>query len=102
MGIILMHEPPHPGGILRRMYLEPLGVSVTDASQTLKISRKQLSLLLNGHSGVSPIMALRLSQAFDTTPELWINLQCQYELWLARKSFREEIPSLRKELVVSR
>ena len=99
---MLMHEPPHPGGILKRMYLEPLGVSVTDASQTLKISRKQLSLLVNGHSGVSPVMALRLSQAFETTPELWINLQRQYDLWLAMKSFREEIPSLRKESAVSR
>ncbi len=97
MGMMIMHNPPHPGQILKRMYLEPLEVSVTDAAKVLKISRKQLSLLLNGHSGVSPVMAMRLSQALGTTPELWINLQRQFDLWLARKSFREKIPSLRKD-----
>ena len=70
-----MHKPTHPGEILRELYLSPLNLSVTDASQALGVSRKTLSELLNGKSGVSTTMSLRLSKAFNTTPELWLNLQ---------------------------
>ena len=63
-----MHNPPHPGEIIRDLYLEPLGLSVTDAASALGVSRKTLSSILNGRSGISPEMALRLSKAFSTTP----------------------------------
>jgi len=80
-----MHNPPHPGEIIRDLCLEPLGLSVTDAASALGVSRKTLSSILNGRSGISPEMALRLSKAFNTTPESWLNQQVQYDLWKARK-----------------
>ena len=83
---IQMHNPPHPGEILREFCLEPLDLSVTDAAEALGISRKTLSSILNGRSGISPEMAIRLSKAFDTTPESWLNQQQQYDLWRAMRS----------------
>jgi addiction module HigA family antidote len=82
---IQMHNPPHPGEILRGLCLEPLSLSVTDAAKALGVSRKTLSAVLNGRAGISPEMAVRLSIAFDTTAESWLNQQVQYDLWLAEK-----------------
>ena len=79
------HNPPHPGEVLRELYVTPLNLTVTKAAEGLGVTRKTLSDLLNGRAGISPAMALRLSRAFDTTPESWLNLQQQYELWQARK-----------------
>lgn len=76
-----MHNPPHPGEILRELYLEPLNLSVTDVAKGLGITRKSLSEVLNKHAGISTSMALRLAEAFDTTPEFWLNLQQEYNLW---------------------
>ena len=81
-----MHNPPHPGEVIRDLCLEPLELSVTEAADGLGISRKTLSAILNGHAGISPEMALRLSIAFDTSPESWLNQQTQYDLWRAKKS----------------
>ena len=80
-----MHNPPHPGEILRELCLEPLEISITKAAEGLGVSRKTLSAILNGRAGISPEMALRLSMAFDTTPESWLNQQSQYDLWVASK-----------------
>ena len=80
-----MHNPPHPGEIIRDLCLEPLGLSVTDAAEALGVSRKTLSSILNGRSGISPEMALRLSKAFNTSPESWLNQQVQYDLWRVKK-----------------
>lgn len=76
-------KPTHPGQVLKNLYMEPLGLSQTDAADNLGIARKTLSMLLNGHQGVSAEMALRLAKAFNTTPELWLNMQCNYDLWNA-------------------
>lgn len=84
-----MHNPPHPGEVLRELCLVPLELSVTDAAKALGVSRKTLSGVLNGRSGISPEMALRLSMAFDTTPESWLNQQVQYDLWVARKTHKK-------------
>ena len=81
-----MHNPPHPGEILRELCLEPLGLSVTRAAEALGVSRKTLSAILNGRSGISPEMAIRLSKAFGTSAESWLNQQVQYDLWVAEKS----------------
>lgn len=81
-----MHNPPHPGEILKALCLEPLGVSVTDAAAALGVSRKTLSSILNGRAGISPEMAVRLSIAFDTTAESWLNQQTQFDLWHAEQS----------------
>ncbi len=77
--------PSHPGGILKRQYLEPLELSVADLARTLGVSRKTVSKIVNERGSVSADMALRLSQAFGTTPELWLNLQQNYDLWHAAK-----------------
>lgn len=89
-----MHNPPHPGEILRADYLEPLGLSVTKASTALGVTRKTLSTILNERAGISPAMAHRLSKALDTTPELWVNLQTQYDLWQARETDLREVQRL--------
>ena len=88
-----MHNPPHPGEVLRELCLEPLGLSVSEAARALGVSRKTLSAILNGRAGISPEMAVRLSIALGTSAESWLNQQTQYDLWLAekrRKSLRVE------------
>ena len=77
-----MHNPPHPGEILRDLCLEPLGITVTETAEALGVSRKTLSAILNGRAGISPEMAVRLSIAFGTTAESWLTQQTQYDLWL--------------------
>jgi addiction module HigA family antidote len=73
-------EPSHPGGLLKRRYLEPLSLTVSGPAGTLGVSRKTLSKIVNERGDVTPDMALRLSKAFTTTPELWPNLQRNYDL----------------------
>ncbi len=86
---MLMHNPPHPGEILRTLCLEPLGLSVTEAAQALGVSRKTLSSLLNGRTGISPEMAIRLSIAFGTSAESWMRQQAHFDLWHAEQRRRE-------------
>ena len=81
-----MHQPPHPGEILRKLCLAPLELSVTEAADSLGVSRNTLSAILNGRAGISPEMAIRLSIAFDTTAESWLHQQMQHDLWLAERS----------------
>lgn len=80
-----MHNPPHPGEILRELCLEPLELTVTEAAKALGVSRKTLSAILNGRAGISPEMAVRLSIAFGTSSESWLNQQVQYDLWQAEQ-----------------
>jgi addiction module HigA family antidote len=81
-----MHNPPHPGEVLRQLCLEPTSLTVTDAARSLGVSRKALSSIVNGHTGISPEMAIRLSIAFNTSAESWLNQQLQYDLWHAEKN----------------
>ena len=83
---MLMHDPPHPGAFIRRQCLEPLGLTVTAAAKGLAVSRNTLSLLLNGRLGISPEMAIRLSEAFGGSPESWLQQQLQYDLWHAQQN----------------
>jgi addiction module HigA family antidote len=80
-----MHNPPHPGEVIQSLCLEPLGITVTQAAEALGVSRKTLSAILNGRAGISPEMAIRLSIAFNTTAESWMNQQTQYDLWHAEQ-----------------
>jgi addiction module HigA family antidote len=75
--------PSHPGGILKRQYLTPLKLSVSELAETLGVSRKTVSKIVNEHGSISADMALRLSRAFNTTPQLWLTLQQNYDLWHA-------------------
>ena len=86
---MLMHNPPHPGAVLKELCLEPLGLTVTEAAKGLGVSRKTLSIILNGKSGISPEMAVRLSIAFNTSSESWLNQQSQYDLWQAEQHSKE-------------
>ena len=83
---MLQFNPPHPGEILKTDYLEPLELTVTNVADGIGIARKNLSAIINGRAGISSEMALRLSEAFNTSPELWLNLQANYDLWKARNS----------------
>lgn len=78
-------KPTHPGIIIKEDYLEPLSISIKDMAANLGISRKTLSKIVNSRGSVTPEMALRLSRAFDTTPDIWMNLQKKYDLWNAEK-----------------
>lgn len=82
---MLMHDPPHPGELIRDICLAPLGLTVTEAAAGLGVTRKTLSSLLNGHSCVTPVMAIRLSKAFGGSPESWLNHQMQFDLWHAQQ-----------------
>ena len=84
-----MHNPPHPGLIIKELCLEPLGITVTDAAKALGVSRKTLSSIINGKAGISPEMAVRLSIAFNTSSESWMNQQSQYDLWQAEQHRNE-------------
>ena len=91
---MLMHNPPHPGEVLKELCIEPLNLTVTDAAKALGVSRKTLSTVIHGRAGISPEMASRLSIAFDTSAESWLRQQSQYDLWQAEQH--------RSELVVKR
>ncbi|XOV83673.1 MAG: HigA family addiction module antitoxin [bacterium] len=81
-----MHNPPHPGEVLKALCIEPLELTVTKTAEALGVSRKTLSAILNGRAGISPEMAIRLGKAFNTSAESWLNQQLQYDLWQAKQS----------------
>jgi len=80
-----MHNPPHPGEILKELYIKPMHLTVTAVAEGIGVTRKSLSEILSKRYGISPTMAIRLGKAFSTTPESWLNLQQQYDLWQAGK-----------------
>jgi addiction module HigA family antidote len=80
-----MHNPPHPGEVLKEMVLEPMGLSITTTAQALGVSRKHLSGIINGHYNVTPEMAKRLSLAFGGCAEHWLLMQMSYDLWRVEK-----------------
>ena len=86
-----MNRPPaHPGRILKNLYLSPLGVTNTQVAETLGVSRKAVSTIVNEHKSATPEMALRLSRAFpNTSPEFWLNLQRTYDLWQAANNSQD-------------
>jgi len=79
-------NPVHPGSVVRHDCLEPLGISVTSAAKVLGVTRQALNNVVNGKSGISPEMAIRLSKAFGSTPETWLRMQLAYDLAAARKN----------------
>lgn len=85
-----MFNPPHPGEILKEEYLLPLNLTIGQASDALCISRKHLSSIVNGHTGISPEMALKLAISFNTTPEFWMKLEEQFDLWKAKQTLNTD------------
>ena len=87
---MVMHDPAHPGEILSEGYLKPLNISVSEAAEKLDVSRSTVSRLINGHIGISPEMAVRLSIAFpNTEPAFWINLQRNHDLFHVSKKTKQ-------------
>jgi len=99
----MKREPTHPGRIIKDDYLTPLSITLKDMATLLGVSRKTLSKIVNEHGSITPDMALRLSRAFDTTPDLWLNLQKNYDLWHAERNLQEwkKIKPLSAELLHS-
>lgn len=81
----MVHEPLHPGEIVREICVEGAGLTVKEAAKRLDVDRTTLSRLLNGHAGISADMAVRLSLALGNSPTLWMNLQRDYDLWKAQQ-----------------
>ncbi|MBE9201438.1 MULTISPECIES: HigA family addiction module antitoxin [unclassified Nodularia (in: cyanobacteria)] len=93
--MITKRKPRHPGALIKRQYLEPLNMTNTQLADILGVSRKTISEIVNEQAGISPNMALRLAKAFQTTPELWLNLQQKFDLWNAAQdseSFKQISP----------
>ena len=80
---MLMHNPPHPGKIVKRALIDGTGLTVTEAAKRLGVGRITLSKLINEKSGISPEMAVRLSISLNTSSEMWANMQTMYDLWYA-------------------
>ena len=90
-----MYNPPHPGQFIREVYLEPLGISHRTVSAKLKVSASTFTRLVNGQSNVSPEMALRLSKTLGRSPESWLAMQSNYDLWQARQNVNiDEVENL--------
>ena len=81
-----MRNPAHPGRIVRSACLEPLGLSITEGAKVLGVTRQTLTKIVNGRSGISAEMAIRLTKAFGSTAEMWVRMQASYDLAQARKS----------------
>lgn len=89
-----MHNPAHPGEILKSLYMEPMDVTVTTAADALGVSRKHVSAIVNGRAPVTPDMAARLAGVFGTEPDIWINLQAQHDVWTISRQSRPKVKRL--------
>ena len=93
-----MKNPPHPGELVRYDCVEPLGLSITDAAKALNVTRQALNNLVNGKSGISPEMAVRLSKVFNGSAEFWMRLQLNYDLaQIERKAAKIVVRPLSKK-----
>jgi addiction module HigA family antidote len=80
-----MHNPPHPGEVIKELCLEPLNITVIEFAEALGVSHQSLSAILNGRASITPEIAIRLGKAFGTSAESWLNQQMQYDLWQTEK-----------------
>jgi len=86
-----MHNPPHPGETLKEDVLPALGLTVTQAAEQLGVARVTLSRMINGRAAISADMAIRLAQWLGGSPEIWLRLQLQYDLWHAEKNSKIKV-----------
>ena len=89
-----MFNPPHPGEVLRDGVLDGTGITVTEAARQLGVTRAALSRILNGRAGISPDMAVRLGKWLDHSPESWLRMQMDYDLWQVERRPRPSIRPL--------
>ena len=90
-----MHNPPHPGVVLKELWLDPASVSITAAAAALAVSRKHVSSIVNGRAAITADMALRLAAWLKTTPESWLAMQAAFDLWQASRVARPKIKVLK-------
>ncbi len=90
-----MFNPPHPGEVLKGLYLEELQLTITDAAKALNLSRQSLSEIVNGHTRISPETALRLAKAFNTEANMWLSMQQNYDLWRAEQNKEKLLRSVK-------
>jgi len=83
--------PTHPGEILREMFIKERGLTITEVAKGLNVARANLSAVINGHLGISPELAIKLSEAFGNTAQFWVNLQNNYELWHAEQKVNRSL-----------
>ena len=96
---MITRKPTHPGEVLLKDVIKPLGLTVTDAARKLGVSRKTLSELVNRKSALSPEMALRIAKATKTSPESWLNMQTKLDLWNALQHEPENVSEFSHQLV---
>ena len=94
-----IRKPSHPGEILDEHYIKPLQLNLRELADKLKISRNTLYEIRMGKASITAPLALRLGQVFDTSPELWLNLQQKYDLWIARRPIKRARPHRKSRFV---
>jgi addiction module HigA family antidote len=92
----MMHSPPHPGEILRDLYLAPMRVTIVEAAKALGVTSKHVSGIVNGHVRITADMAIRLAAALSTDAQTWVNLQAQHDLWVASQKAPPNVKPLRQ------
>ena len=90
-----MYNPPHPGEVLKGLYLDELELTITATSKALGVSRQSLSEIVNGHTGITPDMALKLAKALNTSASMWLKLQQNYDLWHAEKNSKKTLKGVK-------
>ena len=91
-----MHNPPHPGAVLKDAVIAALGLTITEAAEYLDVDRVTLSRIVNGKAALSVEMALRLAKALNTSPDVWFGMQQDYELWQAKKNSKIDLSRVRR------
>lgn len=90
-----MHNPPHPGEVLKVLYLDELKLTITATSKALGVSRQNLSEIINGHTSITPDMALKLAKAFNTSANMWLKMQQNYDLWHAERNSKKTLKGVK-------
>lgn len=89
------YNPPHPGEVLFGLDMEPAGITIKALAEQIGVDRKTISRIINGHAGITAEMAILLSKVFKTTPELWLNMQKNYDLWHAEQRMKQRISKIK-------
>ncbi len=89
------YNPPHPGEVLWGLDMEPAGLTINAVAERLGVDRKTISRIINGHAGITAEMAILLGKAFNTTPDLWLNMQQNYDLWQAGQRIRKRADKIK-------
>jgi len=90
----IMYNPPHPGEVLKGLYIKPMKLKVAEVAERLGIERKAVSRLINGRTGITAEMAIRIGKAFNTRPGLWLDMQRGYDLWHAKERMKHEVDKI--------